>query len=355
MPHLYFFAIDVYYYKQCFENVCGTKEKEIFKKMPDMHDYTSCLDEIKLLTDLLNEIKGVHLSNLNILENGGLHTDLVPDAETTEYIFEEIEKRVTENDIISIYDYRGCGQHYVFKDNGVLKVSRHCGDYGREFPPESTKYFFDNKLGERWFEDDADAIYLYEGFDVFAELYNKNEIPLLEGPRQSSPSGGGIYIDTNEYHAFSQKGITFNKKRYLVMEFMADEDYEDECEEESVDYITIVNKKTGEMWTAKCNFYESSDRYGNDFEDDDKEKDNEEEDDDDGEEKYSDDEDDDDFEDGDEEDNDEEEDDDDEEEKDNEEEDNEEENKDDDDEEKDNGDDEEKDDESDDEDCEKLK
>ena len=100
MPCLYFFAVDVHYYKKCFEYISDAKKKEIFEKMPNMHHYCGDSVETKLLANFLDEIKGIHLSNLNILGTHGLHTNLVPDARTTKYIFEEIEKRIVENDII---------------------------------------------------------------------------------------------------------------------------------------------------------------------------------------------------------------------------------------------------------------
>lgn len=141
-----------------------------------------------------------------------------------------------------------------------MKVSRHCSEYGFDYPPESTKYFFDNKLYEYRFDNDVAEI--YNGIDVFYELHKVNNYRIGD---ELSVSGGGIYIDTNEYHAFSQSGKIFGRKKYLVMHFMADEEYEYECGNGNVDYVTIINKKTGEMYTNKCCFYESGDRYDLDY------------------------------------------------------------------------------------------
>lgn len=259
MPHLYYFELDNYYYKQYFENINGDLEKQVRNEMIYLHDYLSDNNK-KKLSVFLDEILNIHLNNLVILAKYDLHTQYLPNRDESILIFNEMKKRIKENDIISIYDYRGCGQYYVYNENDSLKIVKHSGEYGREYPPESTKYFMDNKIYEYMINENLDAF--YTKFNVFYELYRKN----LELENQNycttdsktpcknnnyaynnfGVCGSGIYISLSNYDVVHM-GSNIRGYKYVLLCYY----------EENTESIIIKNKTTNDVYTINCTYYET--------------------------------------------------------------------------------------------------
>lgn len=265
MQHYYYFGIDC---EMCSEYIFNPDKfyYTIGQKLFNLHPFIS-KNNNGLLVDFLDEILNIYLKNhKKVIKYGNANrnnTEIISDYESfikcipnrceATMIFDQMKNIIKENDIISIYNYRGCGQYYVYNDNGLLKVVLHSGDYGRKYPPESTKYFFDNKIHKSMKKDKLEELYVKH--NVFFELHNKINGIYKECDHSEKVQicGGGVYIDLNKFELLSPKKNNFGKTRYLAINIYFEED-EDE-DDENVGYITIVDKNTKKKYRVKCACY----------------------------------------------------------------------------------------------------
>lgn len=254
MPHLYYFELCQYEYMKYFSQA-RYDNPELFSKinhhLHNPHSYTEDYNNISL-HDFLDAVANIHLHNIEILSKYNLHTKYLPSKESTANIFKIMKNKIKENDIVSIYSYRGCGQYYVYNDNDSLKVNLHSGEYGREYPPEATDYFLKNKIYKYMVNNNMS--HHYTGYNVFYEMHRKNmskiNVDEYEGCTYGIlVCGSGLYIDLELYDVLASRTPYLKKNpRYLIVKF----DYETD---DDIDHITIINKATKDMYAVKCFCY----------------------------------------------------------------------------------------------------
>lgn len=262
MPSFYYFDINSHSYIKHLGDVQSHKKHGM--KLHDCHEWID--RDGNLLEEFIKEIEQIHYKNLDILEKYNLHAhlDFVPNKEQSKEIFEEISSKIVENDIISIYGYRGCGQYYVYNDGEQLRITSHAEEYGRSYPPESVDYFFENDLDKLFKNNKLNAY--YDKIDVFYDFHRKKYLPIGSKKYRTRDDNdnlticiGGIYIDTETHLVISSCGKQICGHRYLCILFDDYDDYVDEGNK--VDRITIINKKTKKKYFVECVYFEYDDKY----------------------------------------------------------------------------------------------
>lgn len=241
MPHHYYIELSCTNYLKYF----GEEHSNISSEMTSIWDFISNNNNnvCTQLNEFLDNVLKIHMDNLDVLDKYSLNTKYVPNKSQTKEILDKIKDMVKENDVISINNYRGCGQYYVYRESGTLYVTSHHGDYGEYYPPQSTKYFLENGL--------CDLQYGYIKYNIFAELYRKKldlNLPL-------DPNFGiycfGVCVDMDKYCVISsENNCTFDNVKYLLLDFHFDEGDPD------LDNIVVINKESSEKYTLKCLHFE---------------------------------------------------------------------------------------------------
>jgi len=246
MPHLYYIELSGNDYSKYFKD----NSKEINKGMSYLYDFMSNNNN-GTLANFLDGVLDVHFKNLDVLNNYDLYSGYVPNKDQSLEIFNKLRKLIKENDIISISNYRGDGQYYVYKEGDELHVTSHYGEYGRQYPPQSAKYFLDNRLYEYIADDNLTDI--YTKYYVFQELHRYKLQKIHECP-SFSICGSGIYIDTNMYNMKSSKNTSLNNSRYIVLDFYDRDDPD-------VDDIVLIDKNSSTNYNLRCVWYETDSIY----------------------------------------------------------------------------------------------
>lgn len=251
MPRFYFFDIDSGGYSSYFPS----QYADVINKLYDCHKWVE-RDGMEL-DDFIEEIKDIHLDNLKKLEKKikiSEYFKLIPNIGQSNAIFEKMKDVINENDIISIYSYRGCGQYYVYGDNGTLKITSHAEEYGRSYPPEASEYYFSNKLHNLLEDDSIDTH--YDKIDVFYEYHRKKYTSSREyGPNENGLSicASGVYIDTKKYLVIRSDGKILHRHKYIKISSInfCDDEYE----------LTIIHRENKDKITLRCGYYESDEKY----------------------------------------------------------------------------------------------
>lgn len=253
MPHLYYIELSNNDYTKYFQNV----DSEIRNEMEYLYDYIAENKNCSL-DSFLDGALNVHLENMKILSKYDLHTDYLPNKKQSVDIFKKLKEIIQENDIISIFNYRGSGQYYVYNDDGELNVTLHTCEYGRQYPPQSARYFLDSKIYEHIINDSLQSI--YTKYNVFHELhrtnlYDVNRLNIMNINVNYDVCGLGLCVNMDDYNITSYKGIPLSGFSYLVMDFCYENDNPD------AEDIILIDKKYGTTYNLKCVYYESNELY----------------------------------------------------------------------------------------------